>query len=66
MTDKKGLTILYIEDDHASRRLVHRVLTSRGYVVHVASNGLDGIELARETVPSLILTDINLPDMDGR
>ncbi len=66
MTDKKGPTILYIEDDRASRLLVHRVLASRGYAVHVASNGLDGIELARETTPALILTDINLPDMDGR
>ncbi|MCA9970731.1 MAG: hybrid sensor histidine kinase/response regulator [Anaerolineales bacterium] len=50
----------------ASRLLVQRVLGSRGYDVLVASNGLDGIALAREKKPELILMDINLPDMDGR
>ncbi len=59
-------TILYIEDDPASRRLVQRVLGSRGYNVHVAADGLEGISLARETKPNLILMDINLPSMDGR
>lgn len=59
-------TIVYIEDDTASRLLVQRVLGSRGYDVHVAGNGLDGIALAREKEPQLILMDINLPDMDGR
>ncbi len=66
MTDKKVAKILYIEDDHASRRLVERVLTSRGYHVMVASEGLEGINLAREQKPDLILMDINLPNMDGR
>ena len=65
MSDK-GARILYIEDDHASRRLVERVLTSRGYEVYVASEGLEGINLAREKNPELILMDINLPNMDGR
>ncbi len=59
-------TILYIEDDPASRRLVQRVLGSRGYDVHVAADGLEGITLARDTKPNLILMDINLPSMDGR
>ena len=62
----KSARILYIEDDHASRRLVERVLTSRGYEVYVASEGLEGINLAREKSPELILMDINLPNMDGR
>ncbi|MCA9875494.1 MAG: hybrid sensor histidine kinase/response regulator [Anaerolineales bacterium] len=62
----KGAKILYIEDDHASRRLVERVLTSRGYEVFVATEGLEGINLAREKRPQLILMDINLPNMDGR
>jgi signal transduction histidine kinase len=59
-------TVVYIEDDNASRLLVQRVLSSRGYDVHVASNGLEGITVAREQNPNLILMDINLPDMDGR
>ncbi len=59
-------TILYIEDDPASRRLVQRVLSSKGYNVLVASDGLEGISLARNKEPHLILMDINLPSMDGR
>lgn len=59
-------TILYIEDDPASRRLVQRVLGSKGYNVLVADDGLKGITLAREKQPNLILMDINLPNMDGR
>lgn len=64
--DNQAITIVYIEDDRASRILVERVLSSRGYDVHVADNGLDGINLVREKDPQLVLTDINLPDMDGR
>ncbi len=66
MSEQPEATIVYIEDDTASRLLVQRVLGSRGYDVHVASNGLDGIALARDKNPQLILMDINLPDMDGR
>ncbi len=59
-------TILYIEDDPASRRLVQRVLDNKGYDVYVADDGLKGISLAREKRPQLILMDINLPGMGGR
>ncbi|MEP7293109.1 MAG: hybrid sensor histidine kinase/response regulator [Chloroflexota bacterium] len=59
-------TILYIEDDPASRSLVERTLRYGGYRVLIADCGLDGIDSARREVPDLILTDINLPDMNGR
>ncbi len=59
-------TILYIEDDPASRSLVERTLRYGGYRVLIAECGLDGIDLARSEIPDLILTDINLPDMSGR
>ncbi|MCL4870104.1 MAG: hybrid sensor histidine kinase/response regulator [Anaerolineae bacterium] len=59
-------TVLYIEDDIASQRLVERVLQSRGYRVFVASNGVDGLRLAKEERPQLILMDINLPGMNGK
>ncbi|MCI0394867.1 MAG: hybrid sensor histidine kinase/response regulator [Chloroflexi bacterium] len=58
--------ILYIEDDQASQRLVKRVLESHGYRVFVASEGLEGIAIARQEQPHLILMDINLPTMDGQ
>ncbi len=59
-------TILYIEDDPASRQLVERALKHAGYDVLVAERGLDGIDIARRECPDMILTDINLPDISGR
>lgn len=59
-------TILYIEDDPASRMLVQRTLKHAGYKVLVAERGLEGIDIARRELPDLILTDINLPDISGR
>jgi signal transduction histidine kinase len=46
--------------------LVQRVLDNKGYDVVVAADGLEGISMAREHHPNLILMDINLPSMDGR
>ena len=59
-------TILYIEDDPASRSLVERTLRYGGYRVLIADCALDGLDVARRELPDLILTDINLPDMSGR
>ena len=64
--DPKSLPkILYIEDTLDSRVLIRRVL-GRHYVILEAANALDGIELATDTNPDLILMDINLPDLSGR
>ncbi len=59
-------TILYIEDDPASRSLVERTLRYGGYRVLIADCGLQGIDIARRETPDLLLVDINLPDMSGR
>ena len=56
--------ILYIEDSDESRALVRRLL-SKKYVVLEAADPLDGLPLAEETNPSLILLDHNLPHMTG-
>lgn len=66
MNSRKKATILYIEDDKGSQRLVKRVLENHGYNVFVAGEGLEGIAIAREEKPNLILMDINLPTMDGQ
>jgi signal transduction histidine kinase len=59
------LKILYIEDDSNSRRLVQRILMAEGYEVHVAEDGLAGLELARQVRPALVLTDVNMGGMTG-
>ena len=57
--------ILYIEDNDDSRLLVRRLL-ARDYIFLEAENAIDGIDLALNTQPDLILLDINLPDLSGR
>ncbi|MCB0007121.1 MAG: hybrid sensor histidine kinase/response regulator, partial [Anaerolineales bacterium] len=59
-------TILYLEDDIGSQRLVKRVLENQGYRVVIAGEGSSGIALAKQEHPRLILMDINLPGMDGK
>ena len=46
-------------------KLVKRALEARGYVVHGAVNGLLGLQMAESIKPTVILLDINLPDIDG-
>jgi CheY-like chemotaxis protein len=58
-------TILLIEDDPLSARLADLVLGSEGYQVIVAQNGIQGLKVARETPPDLILLDLMLPGLDG-
>ncbi len=57
--------ILYIDDDPVNRSLVNRVLTSYNFEVIEAKSGLEGMDLARKELPSLILMDINMPGLDG-
>ncbi len=56
--------ILYIEDNADARSLVRRIL-SRNFLVLEADDPLDGLELAEETHPNLVLIDQNLPHMSG-
>ena len=58
-------TILYIEDNPDNRLLVKRALEARGYLFVGAANGLEGLDLATNQQPDIILLDINLPDIDG-
>ncbi|HNP84744.1 MAG TPA: hybrid sensor histidine kinase/response regulator [Kouleothrix sp.] len=65
MPTQSSPSILYIEDNADNQRLVQRILESRGYMVQLAADGPDGIAQARETRPTLILVDINIPGLDG-
>jgi two-component system, cell cycle response regulator DivK len=58
-------TILVIEDDEMNMDMITQRLELRGYRVLGAVDGLDGIDLAREELPDLILMDVNLPEIDG-
>src|SRR5262245_62733617 len=57
--------ILVLEDNPKNLKLVRDVLTVSGYEVIGASTGEDGVRLAEETCPDLILMDLQLPGIDG-
>ncbi|MGD9897518.1 MAG: diguanylate cyclase [Calditrichaceae bacterium] len=57
--------ILYIEDDPETRSLMADIIRYKGYQFYEAARGLDGIQMAIEHKPDLILVDLRLPDMQG-
>ncbi len=57
--------ILIVEDNEASRDMLSRRLSRRGYQVIAASDGKRGITMAREQSPDLIVMDMSLPELDG-
>jgi signal transduction histidine kinase len=57
--------ILVIDDEEYLRDMVKIALTDRGYQVVEASNGAEGIELARRELPDLILCDVRMERVDG-
>ncbi len=57
--------ILVIEDDEASRALLVYLLQVGGYEVHSASDGGSGARMALEHGPDLVLSDLQMPVMNG-
>jgi DNA-binding response OmpR family regulator len=57
--------VLVIEDDARIRPLVMRSLDERGYAVTSAATGMQGLQMAVESRPDLVILDLGLPDVDG-
>ena len=58
-------TILIVEDNEKNMKLVRDILRHNKYATLEATNGLDGVRIATESRPDLVLMDIQLPDIDG-
>jgi two-component system, sensor histidine kinase and response regulator len=57
--------ILVIDDETWLREMVHMALEQKGFEVLEAENGAAGIEVARNSLPDLILCDVNMENVDG-
>ena len=58
-------TILIVEDNEKNMKLVRDILRHNGYATIEATTGEEGVRLASERRPDLVLMDIQLPDIDG-
>ena len=56
---------LVVDDSLTMRKVLGRLLERDGYEVLVAKDGMDAMQLLQETTPDIILTDIEMPRMDG-
>ncbi len=61
----KEISVLYAEDDDAIRENLLNFLSRRFHSVYPARNGKEGLELFKEKVPDIVITDIQMPVMDG-
>jgi len=60
-----AIKILAVDDSQESTWLLKRALTEESYEVEVANNGVDGLRLAFNYRPDLVLLDVMMPEMDG-
>lgn len=65
MADDIDRRILLVDDEAGIRTVLGITLADRGYTVTPAENGEEALRLFREIRPSIVLTDIKMPDMDG-
>lgn len=59
------LRVLYVEDELMMRRIITRVLEREGMQVRTANSGVEGLTIAHEWLPDVILMDLMMPEMDG-
>lgn len=65
MSLDKNVRILIVDDDESIRKTMQTTLEDEGYIVDLATNGNEAIEMTQETAYNITLLDIRLPDMEG-
>lgn len=60
-----SLTVLAVDDSRTIRDLLQHALSEAGVTVTLASDGIEGLERLRDMVPDAIISDINMPRLDG-
>lgn len=61
----KPARLLVIEDNEDNRDIIVRRLARRGFTMTAAADGFEGLRLAKDSLPDLILLDLQMPGMDG-
>ncbi|HTF80295.1 MAG TPA: response regulator, partial [Cytophagales bacterium] len=63
--DLNGTKVLLLEDNQLNQIITKTVLTNVGCMVDIAENGIQGIEMLKESEYDIVLMDIQMPEMDG-
>jgi two-component system, OmpR family, alkaline phosphatase synthesis response regulator PhoP len=63
--EKKDIKILLVDDEPDILEIVSYNLSSEGYKIFTAENGVEGVEKAKKEKPHLIILDVMMPEMDG-
>jgi phosphoserine phosphatase RsbU/P len=58
-------TILVVDDDRSSRRMLARALAESGYRCRESASGVEALAMLRQELPSLLLLDFHMPELDG-
>ncbi len=63
----RSLSLLIVEDDRPTLDVLAQVIATKfpSFTINVAENGKVGLELFKERSPDIVVTDINMPEMDG-
>ena len=59
------LQVLAVDDSRTMRNMIRLALETEGFIVHTADDGVHGTEVLAGISPDVIITDINMPRMDG-
>jgi PAS domain S-box-containing protein len=65
LTDLSGLSVLVVDDDADSLEVVARILTSRKARVRTATSAAKAMEVLKDFLPDLVISDIGMPETDG-
>ncbi len=59
------IKVLAIDDSRTIRSLVHKVMVDAGFTCALADDGVQGVAKFKEDPPDVVITDLNMPNMDG-
>ena len=67
LQSQASISILIVEDSRGANKIIGRMVSMQfpNAVVYSADNGITGLELFKKHEPEVVLTDINMPEMDG-
>ncbi|TFB13056.1 response regulator [Candidatus Marinimicrobia bacterium MT.SAG.4] len=64
-TEDNSISILVVDDEPVYRKVMKRLLIKEGHRVTLAEDGIDGLRILKNKEFDIVLTDINMPNMNG-